>query len=55
MSFVEQADVFAAVEPVIRGVFEEFSDKKIDQEFVQIPYADSMLRYGNDKPDLRSV
>jgi len=53
MSFVEQADVFAAVEPVIRGVFEEFSDKKIDQEFVQIPYADSMLKYGNDKPDLR--
>src|SRR5210317_682187 len=53
MSFVEQADVFAAVEPVIRGVFEEFSDKQIDQEFVQIPYADSMLKYGNDKPDLR--
>jgi aspartyl-tRNA synthetase len=53
MSFVEQADIFAAVEPVIRGVFEEFSDKQIDQEFVQIPYADSMLKYGNDKPDLR--
>ena len=53
MSFVEQADVFAAVEPVIRGVFEEFSDKKSDQEFVRIPYADSMLKYGNDKPDLR--
>jgi aspartyl-tRNA synthetase len=53
MSFVEQSDVFAAVEPVIRGVFEEFSDKKIDQQFVQIPYADSMLKYGNDKPDLR--
>jgi aspartyl-tRNA synthetase len=53
MSFVEQADVFAAVEPVIRGVFEEFSDKQIEQKFVQIPYADSMLKYGNDKPDLR--
>ena len=53
MSFVEQQDVFDAVEPVIRGVFEEFSDKKIDAEFVHIPYADSMLRYGNDKPDLR--
>ena len=53
MSFVEQADVFAAVEPVIRGVFEEFSDKKVDQEFVQIPFAESMLKYGNDKPDLR--
>ncbi|MEK9925314.1 MAG: aspartate--tRNA ligase [Alphaproteobacteria bacterium] len=53
MSFVEQQDVFDAVEPVIRGVFEEFSDKKIDAAFVHIPYADSMLRYGNDKPDLR--
>jgi aspartyl-tRNA synthetase len=53
MSFVEQEDVFAAVEPVIRGVFEEFSDKKIDKEFVQIPFAESMLKYGNDKPDLR--
>ncbi|MEK9717639.1 MAG: aspartate--tRNA ligase [Candidatus Puniceispirillum sp.] len=53
MSFVEQQDVFDAVEPVIRGVFEEFSNKVVDQEFVQIPYADSLLKYGNDKPDLR--
>ena len=53
MSFVEQADVFAAVEPVIKGVFEEFSDRKIDPNFVHISYADSMLKYGNDKPDLR--
>ncbi|MEC7486499.1 MAG: aspartate--tRNA ligase [Pseudomonadota bacterium] len=53
MSFVEQQDVFDAVEPVIRGVFEEFSDKVIDQEFVHIPFAESMLKYGNDKPDLR--
>ena len=53
MSFVEQADVFAAVEPVIRGVFEEFTDKEVDQEFVQIPFAESMLKYGTDKPDLR--
>ncbi len=53
MSFVEQQDVFDAVEPVIRGVFEEFSDKSIDSEFVHIPYAESMLKYGNDKPDLR--
>ena len=52
MSFVEQQDVFDAVEPVIRGVFEEFSDKVIDQEFVHIPFAESMLKYGNDKPDL---
>ena len=53
MSFVEQQDVFDAVEPVIRGVFDEFSDKVIDQEFVHIPFAESMLKYGNDKPDLR--
>ena len=53
MSFVEQQDVFDAVEPVIRGVFEEFSEKAIDQEFVHIPFAESMLKYGNDKPDLR--
>ncbi len=53
MSFVEQQDVFDAVEPVIRGVFEEFSDKAIDQEFVHITFAESILKYGNDKPDLR--
>ncbi len=53
MSFVEQADVFVAVEPVIKGVFEEFSERKIDPDFVHISYADSMLKYGNDKPDLR--
>jgi aspartyl-tRNA synthetase len=53
MSFVEQQDVFDAVAPVIRGVFEEFSDKTIDQEFIHIPFAESMLKYGNDKPDLR--
>ncbi|MGB1864086.1 MAG: aspartate--tRNA ligase [Candidatus Puniceispirillum sp.] len=53
MSFVEQQDVFDAVEPVIRGVFEEFSDKDCGQEWVHIPFAESMLKYGNDKPDLR--
>ena len=53
MSFVEQQDVFDAVEPVIRGVFDEFSDKISDREFVHIPFAESMLKYGNDKPDLR--
>jgi aspartyl-tRNA synthetase len=53
MSFVEQQDVFAAVEPVIKGVFEEFSNKIVDTDFVHIPFADSMLKYGNDKPDLR--
>ena len=53
MSFVEQADVFAAVEPVVKGVFEEFSDKKIDPDFVHIPFDEAMLKYGSDKPDLR--
>jgi len=53
MSFVEQGDVFAAVEPVIKGIFEQFSGKKIDPIFTHISYADSMLKYGNDKPDLR--
>ena len=53
MSFVEQADVFAAVEPVIKGVFEEFSDKKTDPDFVHIPFDEAMLKYGSDKPDLR--
>ena len=53
MSFVEQGDVFAAVEPVIKGIFEQFSGKNIDPIFTHISYADSILKYGNDKPDLR--
>ena len=53
MSFVEQQDVFDAVEPVIRGVFDEFSDRKVEDEFPHITYADAMLKYGSDKPDLR--
>ena len=53
MSFVEQQDVFDAVEPVIRGVFEEFSNKVVDANFLHISFAESMLKYGNDKPDLR--
>ena len=53
MSFVEQADVFAAVEPVVKGVFDEFSDKKVDPDFVHIPFDEAMLKYGSDKPDLR--
>ncbi len=53
MSYVEQEDVFEAVDPVIREVFEKFSNKKIDKLFPKITYKDSMLKYGNDKPDLR--
>ena len=53
MSYVEQEDVFHAVEPVIREVFTKFSNRKIDSVFPKITYKDSMLKYGNDKPDLR--
>ncbi len=55
MSFVTQEDVFAAVEPVLRGVFEEFGGgKPVTQTFPLIPYAQAMLEYGVDKPDLRN-
>jgi aspartyl-tRNA synthetase len=55
MSFVTQQDVFDAVEPVMRGVFDEFSGgKPVTQKFPLIPYKEAMLRYGSDKPDLRN-
>ncbi len=55
MSFVTQDDVFDAVEPVLRGVFEEFSGgKPVTQKFPRIPYAEAMRAYGTDKPDLRN-
>ncbi len=56
MSFVTQDDVFAAIEPVLHGVFEEFANGKTvtPAPFPRIAYAESMLRYGNDKPDLRN-
>ena len=55
MSYVTQEDVFAAIEPVMQGIFEEFSDKKVTQApFPRITFKDSMLKYGNDKPDLRN-
>jgi aspartyl-tRNA synthetase len=55
MSFVTQQDVFDAVEPVMRGVFEEFSGgKPVTAKFPLIPYKDAMLKYGSDKPDLRN-
>ncbi|MBM3585228.1 MAG: aspartate--tRNA ligase [Alphaproteobacteria bacterium] len=54
MSFVEQDDVFAAIEPVIHGTFTEFTDWPVTPPpFPRIPYAESMLKYGSDKPDLR--
>jgi aspartyl-tRNA synthetase len=55
MSFVTQDDVFNAVEPVLRGVFEEFGGgKPVTQKFPHIAYADAMRLYGSDKPDLRN-
>ena len=54
MSFVEQEDVFNAVEPVIGGVFEEFTNLNLEKPFPRLTYADSMLYYGTDKPDLRN-
>jgi len=55
MSFVEQEDVFQVVEKLIVNVFKEFSSKKLMYEkFPRIPYDESMLKYGSDKPDLRN-
>jgi aspartyl-tRNA synthetase len=60
MSFVTQDDVFAAIEPVLHGVFEEYANWQgkgrtvSPLPFKRIPYRESMLKYGNDKPDLRN-
>ena len=56
MSFATQDDVFKAIEFVLGGVFNEFAvGKKVDQApFIRIPFRESMLKYGNDKPDLRN-
>ncbi|MES2095515.1 MAG: aspartate--tRNA ligase [Pseudomonadota bacterium] len=60
MSYVTQDDVFAAIEPVLHGVFEEFADWQgkgrtvSPLPFARIPYKESMLKYGSDKPDLRN-
>lgn len=55
MSFATQDDVFEAIEPVMRGVFEEFGGgRPVTQSFPRIAYRDAMLWYGTDKPDLRN-
>jgi aspartyl-tRNA synthetase len=55
MSFVEQADVFAAMEPVITGVIEEFAGgKAVTKGWPRIPYDEAIRKYGSDKPDLRN-
>jgi aspartyl-tRNA synthetase len=55
MSFVTQEDVFNTIEPVIHGVFKEFSDCTLtDYPFPRIPFQEAMAKYGSDKPDLRN-
>ena len=55
MSFVTQDDVFAAIEPVLHGVFEEFAEgKPVTPKFPLIPYAEALRSFGTDKPDLRN-
>ncbi len=55
MSFVEQEDVFKIVEKLMVNTFKNFSDKKLMYDvFPRIPYSESMLKYGSDKPDLRN-
>ena len=55
MSFVRQEDVFAAIQPVLQGLFEEFGQgRRVDADWPLIPFAESMLKYGTDKPDLRN-
>jgi len=55
MSFVEQEDIFQVVEKLIVNVFKNFSSKSLMYEkFPRIPYDESMLKYGSDKPDLRN-
>jgi aspartyl-tRNA synthetase len=55
MSFVTQEDVWDTMEPVLRGVFEEFGEgKPVTQKFPRIPYDEAVRKYGSDKPDLRN-
>jgi aspartyl-tRNA synthetase len=55
MSFVTQEDVFNTVEPILRGLFEEFGGgQPVTQKFPRIPYAEAIRKYGTDKPDLRN-
>ncbi len=55
MSFVELEDILNTMEPVLRGVFEEFSEgKPVTQKFPRIPFDEAISKYGSDKPDLRN-
>lgn len=56
MSFVTQEDIFTTIEPVLHGIFEEFSDGRTVSAppFLRIPFEEAILKYGTDKPDLRN-
>ena len=55
MAFATQEDVFAVAEEVLYETFTKFTDKEVSKPpFVRIPYTESMLKYGTDKPDLRN-
>lgn len=54
MAFATQEDVFTVAEEVLGEVFRKFSDKAVEEHFPRITYADAMLKYGSDKPDLRN-
>lgn len=55
MSFVTQDDIFAAIEPLMYEIFNKFGNKKVSKPpFVRIPYAEAMMKYGSDKPDIRN-
>ncbi|HJD61916.1 MAG TPA: aspartate--tRNA ligase [Rickettsia endosymbiont of Columbicola hoogstraali] len=55
MSFVTQEDIFTTIEPVMYELFTKFTDKKVSEApFIRIPYNETMLKYGSDKPDLRN-
>ena len=55
MCFAEQEDIYALGEEIFTDVFKKFSDKEVSTKpFVRIPYKESMLKYGTDKPDLRN-
>ncbi|TQI66216.1 aspartate--tRNA ligase [Clostridium sp. KNHs216] len=55
MAFATQEDVFSVAEEVLGETFEKFSDKRVSKApFVRIPYEETMLKYGTDKPDLRN-
>ena len=54
MSFINQEDIFESVEPLLRDVFEKFSENmSVNKKFPRISYAESIQKYGTDKPDLR--